>query len=103
MVIGYIVVVEIWQQIDMRKNGANGIYLRIASKKDDGSIKPLGFFKNFTNKDRFNMYEYYEMGEQCQENTVTYSGLKRIGINAIAALTLARYGWSYSDAREYNF
>ncbi len=80
-----IIRVIIWgviQQKGMSKYGVDGICLRFASKENDGSIEPLGIFKNFTNKDRF---QEKKNGSRC---TITYSGLKRIGINALAAATL---------------
>ena len=82
------VVIEIMQQKDMRAKKADGIYLKFASEEDAGAIRPFfARLKNFTNKDRF------KMDEDNQEFTITYSGLKRIGINAIAAFTFADYDW----------
>ena len=72
----------------MRKEKKNGIYLTFASKENDGSIIPLRIFKNFTNKKRF---------QENKDNpgyTIPYSGLKRIGINALAAATLS-VGYQY--------
>ena len=64
-----------------------GIYFEFNSEANK-NIKPLfGSCKNFTNENRFDRDKDYE------DFTINYSGLKRIGINAIAGLTLAQYDW----------
>ena len=100
---------EVIQQIGMYKKNAIGIYLDFALEEDDDvskslndgseavndnvrNIKPFfGLWKNFTHKDRFEVDGYYS------KFTTNCSGLRRVGINAIAAFTLAKYDWINSN------
>ena len=97
-IIVYMVVVEIMQQKDMRENGADGICFDLVKDDDDNdkidekvNIKPFfGWWKNFTNKDRFNRHE-----SDLDCCTIDYKGSKRILINLLAAATFAKYKGYY--------
>ena len=72
---------------EIKQCKAAKIYLQLDDRKDT-NIKPFfGWWKGFTNKSRFTEDSTYS------NTTINYKGLKRIGINALAALTFAKYNW----------
>ena len=88
LIIARMIYFELWQQIVMYKIHAKGICFNFDSEKYFGSIRPFfGLWESFTNTDRF------KTASDDSRYTITYSGLKRIGINALAAFTLAEYTW----------
>ena len=77
--------------LEIQQRESDRIYFYLNSEEDE-NIKPFfGLWKNFTNKDRFEVDGYYS------KFTTNCSGLRRVGINAIAALTLAKYDWINSN------
>ena len=77
--------------LEIQQRESDRIYFYLNSEEDE-NIKPFfGLWENFTNKDRFEVDGYYS------KFTTNCSGLRRVGINAIAAFTLAKYDWINSN------
>ena len=84
------IIFEVKQQKELKDflndDGDHGIYFQFAEMNNGKNIKPFfGLWESFTKEGRFTV----ERGA-----TVTYKGLKRIAINALAAATFAKYDWN---------